>query len=161
MKAAGILFVFLSFTFAGFYYYIKNISVLKSIKRAEDFLSTVLLCLKDEQMTVSEILLTAKENSDFETDIFLKSIEPYNLKNAAKMAEKCGFSKSKAITEILNKVFSVLGKYSNEEQIKEISFCREKLNNLYKKTEEETKQRAKLSAYSGLLGGFLAVILLL
>lgn len=161
MKTFGILFVFISFSFAGIYFYIKNISVLKSIKRAEEFLSMVLLYLKNEQMTVSEIFENISKNADFETKKFIKNIRPNSLKDSAITAEECGFSRNKTVTEILNKVFSVLGKYPYEEQIKEINFCREKLNDLYIKSEDGTKQKAKLSAYSGLLGGFLAVIFLI
>ena len=159
MKTIGIILIFLSVFSFGIFFYIKNISVLKSIKRAEEFLGVILLGIKSERMTVSEILLNAEENSDYITKRFLKSIEPKSLNNAVKTAEECGFSRSKKVSEILDSAFSVLGKYSYDDQIKEIGFCREKLLKLYENAEENLKTKAKLAAYSGFFGGILAIIM--
>ena len=159
MKTIGIILIFLSVFSFGIFFYIKNISVLKSIKRAEEFLGVILFGIKSERMTVSEILLNAEENADYITKRFLKSIEPKSLKNAVKTAEECGFSRSKKVSEILDSAFSVLGKYSYDDQIKEIGFCREKLIKLYENAEENLKTKAKLAAYSGFFGGILAIIM--
>lgn len=161
LKALGIILVFLAFVFTGLFFSYKQLLVLKSLKRAELFLYNIILCLQNGHMTVEKILETAGENGDEISKNFVKNISLNKLSEAPKAAKICGFSVITTVYEILEEVFFVLGRYSAEEQIKEITFCREKLQNFYSKNEENIKNKAKLFAYCGFFGGIAAAIIMI
>lgn len=161
MKLLGIMFVFVSVFSIGLVFSKRQLSVLKGIERAEKHLGNILLDIKNEHLTTAEIFNKICTEEDFETKEFFSLISPEKLNDTSKIAYQCGFIKNKTAADIFGEAFSVLGKYSVEDQEKEIEFCRNKLNFLYKKSEDEIKTRAKLIAYSGFFGGILAAILLI
>ena len=161
LKTLGIIFVFSAFVFCGFYFSRKELAVLKSIKRAEQFLYNIILCVQNEHMTVIDIFKTAEKSGDAATKAFLQNIDINHLEDAPKAAETSGFSANKTVTEVLCEVFFVLGRYSAEEQIKEISFCRKKLLQLYEKNKDVSENKAKLCIYIGFFCGISAVVILI
>ena len=60
---------------------------------------------------------------------------------------------------ILKEAFSVIGRYSAEDQISEIEFCRKKLNEIYLKNENEFRSKSKLSKSFGVLAGAFLIII--
>lgn len=160
MKTVGIVLIFLSVFSVGVCFSKREISVLKSIKRAEDFLTKIILNLKNEHLTVSEILEKIRFDSDSETKRFLDSIRPEDLESAAKSAFLCGFIKNKTAASIFYEAVSVLGKYEINQQLEELEFCRQKLRLFYEKNENDIKTKAKLFAYCGFFGGILVAIML-
>lgn len=161
MKALGLVLVFISFFSVGLFFSKRQIFVLKSIKRAEDFLNSILLNLKNEHLTVYELIEKIRRDSDFETKKHLESVTPENLLNFGKSAYSCGFIKNKTAASVFYEAISVLGKYGIDEQTDEIEFCRNKLRSLYEKSEENYKSKARLYAYFGFFGGILAAIFLI
>lgn len=161
MKAAGIIIIITSFSVFGFYISQKQLSVLKGIKRAERFLKSVLICLNSEHMPIKEILEYIAKISDDETKRFVLCLEDYDLINSLKTADICDFCPSNEAVDIISEAFSILGKYSVDEQNIELENCIEKLKNVYSNTEETTKNKAAFSKISGILCGFLAAVLLI
>ncbi len=160
MKIIGIIIVFITVSLLGIFAAQKQLSVLKSIKRTEGFIGKLLLCIKNKHMTIDEMFDFIKKDCDMSTEIFLNNISSKEIQNASSIAKKCGFSEDKTVLSIISEVFSVLGKYSADEQISEIELCRQKLLSLYEKNETDLKIKAKLAINSGFLLGSLAVILL-
>lgn len=159
MKTLGMIFLFLSISFFGFYIAEKYISVIKDLKRVELFIKNVLLCLESENMTVDEIFEFIKKSGDKNTNNFLDSISRKDFSQISKKSTDTNFCKNKTANSILEEIFSVLGKYSAKEQIKEISFCRNKIHAYYEKNERSFFEKAKLSRYSGILAAIFSVIL--
>ena len=79
MKIIGIVLLFSSITFFGFYISEKYISITKDIKRADFLIRNILLGLESENMTVCEIFEFAKNSGDKKTRIFLDSLSPKDL----------------------------------------------------------------------------------
>lgn len=161
MKAVGIIFIITSFSAFGFYKSQKQLSVLKGIERAEKFLKNVLICLNTEHMTVKEIIENIAKTSDDKTKRFVLCLNDHDLTNSMKTSDLCDFCPSKEAVYIISEAFSVLGKYSLDEQTHEIENCIEKLKNIYRNKEDETKKKAEFSKISGILCGFFAAVLLI
>lgn len=159
MKIIGILFLFISILFFGFYLSEKYISILNDIKRADRLLKNIILGLESENLTVKEIFEFSKKSGDEKTLCFLNSISPKDFCKITKKSVETGFCKDKAVNSYLEEAFFVLGKYTAYEQIREINICRNKINDYYKKEEKTIYEKAKLSGYSGIFAGILAVIL--
>ena len=160
MKLIGIALIFSSATAVGFFISDKYLSMLKGIKRADILLKNIILGLQNERQTLSQIFENASACGDEKTKQFIAIIKIRDLENIGKSASECGFCSNSTANSILSEAFFVLGKYSAEEQIKELSFCRSKLQALFEKSEETLYMKAKLSRYSGVLAGaFFAIIL--
>ena len=159
MKILGIILLFLSVSFFGFYIAEKYISEIKDLKRVDLFIKNILFGLESENMTVNEIFEFEKNSGDKKTKDFLDSISPKDFEKINEKAFETNFCKNKTANLILNEVFSVLGKYSAKEQIKEISFCRNKILSYYDKNEKLFLEKAKLSRYSGILAAIFSIIL--
>lgn len=159
MKLAGIVFLFFSVSLFGFEIGNRYISLLKDIERAEVFLKNIMLCLENENMTVGEIFENCGNFCDKKTNDFVSALQSRESETVSETALKCGFCKNKAVFPVLEETFSVLGKYSAAEQIREIGFCRNKLKNIFKEHENLLRSKAKLSRYSGVLAGaFLSIL---
>ena len=161
MKILGIFFVLFSVSFAGFEIGNKYLSELSGIKRAEIFLKNIILCLENENMTLTEIFENSVILYDKKTEDFIFELHKYGTSEITEKAVKTGFCSNKSAVSVLEEVFAVLGKYSAEKQIREISFCRNKLNDLYNNNENLFKSKSKLAKISGILtGAFLSIILI-
>jgi len=160
MKLLGIILIFFSFACGGIISGNRYILFLEEIKRAEMLLKNIIFCLKKERMTVLEILDKCSVLCDEKTKDFLFGITPKNFPEIGKLAEKRNFCSEKNANYILQEAFSVLGKYSAEDQISELEFCRKKLENLYLKNEENFISKARLLKNSGFLAGAFFVIIL-
>lgn len=161
MKVLGILMVFLSFTFAGFCISENYISKLKDIKRIDYLLKNIVLRIKNDSMTINEIFEEISKSSDEKTKKFISVINPESFDNLVADSENSLFCRNKSANIILKEAFSVLGRYSASEQEKEIELCRNRLRNLYEKSEENILSKAKLSKTSGILFGVFAAIIFL
>ncbi len=161
MKILGLLMVLVSACGIGFYIGEKYISQLKGVKKAEKLVGNIILGLQSERLTLSEIFENIAVSGDLSTQSFIENLSFNNLSTVSKTAEESGFCCDKEAILILNEAFSVLGKYSAEEQIKELLFSREKLKRLYEKNEEDIKNKAKLSRCSGALAGVFIFIVLI
>ena len=161
MKLFGLLLLFSSAMFSGFWISGNFISDLKDISRVENFIKNIILCLKKENMTLIKIFETCSNLSDSKTKDFIKSISPKDFEKIYVPAKESGFCKNKAANLILQEAFDVLGKYSLSEQICELQFCRKKANELYSKSENDLLSKAKISKYSGILAGTFLVIILI
>lgn len=150
MKFFGMIFIFSAFVMTGFYAGEKNTSALKDMESAHCFIKNILICLKNEHMTISKIFDFASNYGDDRTKNFIKQYKIDKSKN---------FCSSKEVNDIINEVFFVLGKYSIDDQLREIEFCREKLKNLYDSNIKKQTEKAKLCRRFGILFGFLSVIL--
>ncbi|MBR3962908.1 MAG: stage III sporulation protein AB [Oscillospiraceae bacterium] len=159
MKIFGLALLFSAFLYSGFFIGSRYISALKEIERSGNLLKNIIFCLKKENMTVSKIFETCSLESDGETKNFILSLSPKNFDNIEILSAKTNFCKVKSANRILQEAFSVLGKYSADEQLSEIEFCRKKLINLYEKSEEPFKSKAKLFRYFGILAGAFFVII--
>ena len=160
MKLVGIVMIASALSAGGFFAGEKYFSVLKGIDRADKLLGNIILGLQSERMTIEEIFENAVKTGDETTKNFIENLSPQETGNAAKIAYECGFCKNDTANSILSEAFFVLGRYSAEEQVKEIEFCRRKLKNLYEKSEEPFLMKAKLARYSGVLAGIFAAIVL-
>ncbi len=161
MKLLGIIMVLISASGVGFYIGSKYISVLKGIKRAENFIGSIILELKNERLTLSQMFENAAALGDMSTQSFIKNLSFQNLNNISKIALESGFCPDESALAVLNEAFSVLGKYSAADQITELEFCKNKLHSIYEKNEENLLAKAKLSRSFGILSGiFFAIILL-
>lgn len=165
MKLMGIVFIFVSISAAGAAVGESYISVLKSIKRAENFLDLLITGLENGRISVPEMLKNASAFGDHETvafiDVLESHIETGGLFAEAKTALESGFCKDETTTFELTEAINILGKCSAEEQIERIKYCRE---NIRKRHEEATMiygQKAKLSRSSGVLAGLLAAVILI
>lgn len=159
MKTLGLLLLFGSTSFSGFLIANNFVSYLKDIKRIEDFIKNIILCLKKENMTLMKIFETCSNLSDSKTKDFIKTISPKDFDKIHFMAKESGFCKNKSALLILQEAFSVLGKYSLSEQISELEFCRKKANELYSKSEKDLLSKAKIFKSSGILAGTFLVII--
>ena len=157
----GIILVIVSFSTLGFYLADKKLSVLKSIKRMDKLLEIIILSLESERMTLEEIFENNSFYNDKSTSDFLSKLSPSDFSNVSNIALECGFCTNKTALSILDEVFFVLGKYSSDEQIKEISFCRNKLNSFFEKINDEILSKAKLLKYSGFFAGITTAIILI
>lgn len=167
MKTVGIIFIFFSLSAAGIAVGENYISVLKSIKRAEAFLSTLLIGLENGRLSVLEMLKNASLSDDAETKAFADMLEA-NFKsscgNMVKVKEavlKSDFCKDKIAALSLLEAIEILGKCSAEEQVEKIKFCRESIRKRYDTAFIPYSQKAKLSRSSGILAGLLAAIILI
>lgn len=161
MRILGILFILFSVSFTGFEIGNRYLSELNGIKRAERFLKNIILCLENENMTLREIFENSVILCDGKTKEFVSELNKNGKSDICEKALKTGFCKNKTAALVLEEVFSVLGKYSSEKQIREISFCRNKLNNLYNQNEDILRSKSKLAKISGILAGaFFAIILI-
>ena len=159
MKILGLLLLFGSASFSGFLIANNFVSYLKDVKRVEDFIKNIILCLKKENMTLMKIFETCSNLSDSKTKDFIKSISPKDFDKIHFMAKESGFCKNKSALLILQEAFSVLGKYSLSEQISELEFCRKKASELYSKSEKDLLSKAKIFKSSGILAGTFLVII--
>ncbi|MBQ7874841.1 MAG: hypothetical protein IJ306_06780 [Oscillospiraceae bacterium] len=159
MKLFGITMIFAAAAAAGFLAEEKYLSMLKGIKRAENLMVNFILGLKSERLTLSEIFENAVSSGDEKTKRFIMNIPLQKLEDAPEISEKCGFCNDRTANSILGEAFCMLGKYSADEQISELEFCRNRFRSLYEKNEEPYKMKAKLSRYAGILSGiFFAII---
>ena len=71
MKILGIIFLFLSVSFFGFYIAEKYISEIKDLKRVDLFIKNILFGLESENMTVNEIFEFTKNYGDKKSFVFL------------------------------------------------------------------------------------------
>ncbi len=161
MKLVGLVAVLIAAGAAGFYAGDKYLSVLKGIKRTDRLISQIILGLQSEHQTLGEIFENASENGDLSTKNFLQNISVSNLAEGAKIAKKCDFCRDKTAIAILSEAFGILGKYSAEQQIEELNFCRNKLRALYENSEEQILAKAKLSRCFGILAGAFIFIMLI
>ena len=161
MKYIGLFIIFCSVSFFGLYRAQKEKNVLKSIKSTESIISTIILCIKNEHATIDDIFSYIKHNSNSSTGIFIDNLTPEKLSNAKEIAKECNFSDDETVLSIISDVFGILGRYSADEQIKELEIAREKLKTYYNSVESDIKTKASLFAKSSLLCGILAVILLI
>ncbi len=161
MKLIGIILIFLSVSFVGFEIGSKYISELKGIKRAEILLKNIILCIESENMTLKEIFENDIVLYDKNTEEFIFELNRYERKKVAQKAIESGFCNNKSAVLVLEEAFSVLGKFSSEDQIREIGFCRNRLNDIYKQNEPIIKSRIKLARISGILAGSFISILFL
>lgn len=161
MKLFGICFILFSFSAIGFFFGNGYISMLKDMKRAELLVKNIILFLKNENMTVSEIFENCINFGDRETKLFLSELQKNRCSDISFLAEKSGFSKNKTVNFLLEEIFFVLGKYSTEEQIRELEFCRSKIINLFEKEESDFKAKAKLFKSMGILSGIFISILII
>lgn len=165
MKIVGIVFIFVSLSAAGAIIGENYISVLKSIKRAENFLNILLIGLESGRLSVSEMLENAAKSGDEETVKFI---------NILKEGFRCGFfsaseqdalnsdfCKDETAVSSLLEAINILGKCSAEEQIDKIKYCRENLRKRYAAAFTIYSQKAKLSRSSGILAGLLAAVILI
>lgn len=159
MKIAGIILIIISFSYIGYVLGEKQLSVLKEIERTDKILKNIILGLKDKKKTVFEIFDEIKAFSDKETIDFLNSIYKNNGTSIEQKAKETGFCYSSSITSVLEDIFSVLGKYTSDEQISELEFCREKLKNKYSEIKGPAFEKAKLYKYSGILSGIFTAVL--
>ena len=161
MKLIGIILIFLSVSFVGYEIGNKYISELKGIKRAEILLKNIILCLENENMTLKEIFENELVLFDKKTEEFICELNRHERKNVAQNAIESGFCNNKSAALVLGEAFSVLGRYSSDDQIREISFCRNRLNDILKQNEPIIKSKIKLARISGILAGSLISILFL
>ncbi len=161
MKFIGICFIVFSFSSIGYLSGNRYISMLKDIKRIENFIKNIILFLKNENMTVNEIFKNCAVFGDEKTKDFLVEIQKNESVNISNISEQTGFCKNKTANLFLQEVFLVLGKYSSEEQIKEFEFCRSKIKNLYEKEEADYISKAKLCRNLGFLSGIFVSIIII
>lgn len=161
MKYIGLFIIFCSVSFFGLYRAQKEKNVLKSITAMESIISKMILCIKNEHATIDDIFSYVKCNSDLSTKNLIDNLSPEKLSNARDIAKECCFSNDETVLSIIFDVFGILGRYSADEQIKEMEFAREKLINYHNSIESDIKIKAKLILKSSLLCGILAVILLI
>ena len=161
MKFFGLILLFSAFSLVGFLKANSYLSSLKDIKRAEFLIKNIGLCIKKENMSVGKIFEICSLECDEKTKIFLDSISPKDFGNVIFFSQKSNFCKDKTANRILQEAFLVLGKYSAAEQLSELEFCRKKLLNLYEKSEDSLKNKAKLFRSLGVLCGMLFVIILI
>ena len=81
IKLLGIILVFSSIIFFSLVLANKELAVLKSMKKAESMIQTIILCLQNEHMTVPQILDYIKESSDKKTAEFIDKIDIKNFLN--------------------------------------------------------------------------------
>ncbi|MBQ3531800.1 MAG: hypothetical protein IJA05_07780 [Oscillospiraceae bacterium] len=159
MKILGIILLFFSVSSFGFLVSENYVSLLKDVKRVDSFIKNILLGIESENMTINEIFDFTENSCDDKTKNFLSSVIPENFKNISEVAYITNFCKDRTVNSILEEVFFVLGKYSAAEQIREINFCRNKINTYYQKIEAPFLQKIKLLRYSGVLAGMFAAII--
>lgn len=159
MKLAGLIFLFCSASLCGFFTGNRYINMLKDISRAENLLKNIVLCLKKEKMTVYEILENCSLLCDSKTKMFLSKLSPKTFYDADFLSNENKFCSEKNVNYILKEAFSVIGRYSAEDQISEIEFCRKKLNEIYLKNENEFRSKSKLSRSFGVLAGAFLIII--
>lgn len=165
MKIIGIVFIFCSLSAAGIAVGENYISVLRSIKRAEIFLNTLLIGLENGRLSVMEMLKNASFSYDEETKAFADMLEANfkseggNIKRESIL--KSDFCKDKIASLSLLEAVDILGKCSAEEQIEKIKFCRENIRKRYDAAFILYNQKAKLSRSSGMLAGLLAAVILI
>ena len=75
MKIIGIVFIFVSLSAAGAIIGENYLSVLKSIKRAENFLNILLIGLEGGRLSVNEMLESAAKSGDEETVKFVNILK--------------------------------------------------------------------------------------
>ena len=161
MKYIGLFMIFCSVLFIGLNRAQKEKDVLKSIKSTESIVSKMILLIKNEHATTDDILSYIKHNSDLSTRKFIENLSLEKLSHSSKIAKECGFSNDTTVLSVISDVFGILGRYSADEQLKELEIAREKLKTYYNTIESDIKTKASLFAKSSLLCGILAVILLI
>ena len=154
MRVLGIAFLFGASIFTGFYIAENRLSILKDYIRIENLLKNIILGIQSENLSITEIFKNIKKHCDNKTACFIENIDFKNFTDFE-------LSDDKNANEILKDAFSVLGKYSAKEQIKELEFCRIRINELYLKNEKDIFLKAKLSKYSGVFCGMFFVIILI
>ncbi|MBE6899218.1 MAG: hypothetical protein E7479_00920 [Ruminococcaceae bacterium] len=159
MKFFGIVLIFISVSLIGFEIGNKYLSELGGIKRAEIFLKNIILCLESENLTLTEIFENCKKSGDKKTEDFIFLLFKNGMSDIEQNAAESGFCTNKSALSVLQETFFVLGKYSSENQIREISFCRNRLNDLYAQNEVLLKSKSKLIRISGILAGAFISIL--
>lgn len=164
MKIVGILFILVASCGMGWEFGQQHLSELKKIKNADAVLTTILTGLENGRQTVHEIFYQIESSADDEQAKIFEQVEK-SFKNGETFfhtdGERLLFGKDPTVLENIRCTFSVLGKYSAEEQIAKIQFCRENIRNRYRILDEPFRQKAKLFQSLGVLGGlFLSVILL-
>lgn len=160
MKIIGAILILSASLYSGFIMADRFINKLKSMKRAENLLKNVILALRKENMTVSEIFGYASFY-DGNTGVFLEEIIRNRFSDIGKTAKECGFCSDVSVNRIIAEAFSVLGKFSAEEQIKEIEFCRERINGIIEKKEEQLTAKANLCRKAGIISGVFFLIIFL
>ena len=165
MKIIGIVFIFFSLSAAGAIIGENYLSVLKSIKRAENFLNILLIGLEGGRLSVNEMLESAAKSGDEETVKFVNILKGGfrcgSLAASEQDALKSNFCKDETAVLSLLEAISILGKCSAEEQIDKIKYCRENLRKRYAAAFPVYSQKAKLSRSSGILAGLLAAVILI
>lgn len=164
MKIVGILFILVASCGMGWEFGQQHLSELKKIKNADAVLTTILTGLENGRQTVHEIFYQIESSADDEQAKIFEQVEK-SFKSGKTFfhtdGERILFGKDPTVLENIRCTFSVLGKYSAEEQIAKIQFCRENIRNRYRILDEPFRQKAKLFQSLGVLGGlFLSVILL-
>ena len=161
MKMLGIFLIVFSCSILGFNFRKYFLCYLEDIIRAEKFISNIIIGIKSEKISLKEIFKNNLFNNDKKMLEFTKRLKPSELYKGKEIAMECGFCKNKQALSILSECFSIIGKYSAEEQISELEILRNKLLLLYKNSESEYKSKAKISGFFGILGGiFIALVLL-
>lgn len=159
MKIFGAFFILISAFFTGNFIGEIYIKKLDGMKRAEALTKKIILALRKENMTVPEIFDLAGTD-DMKTKIFLNKITENRFSDIEKTSLECGFCTDNNTNLLLSDVFSVLGKYSADEQIKELEFCRERISEIIRKSEEPFKSKAKLYKQAGIIFGFFILIII-
>ena len=161
MKIIGIMMIALACSTSGFVISQKYIEVLKGVQRAEDFIKNIIICIRNERMSIPDIFNYLFSFSDDYTKRFIDILVEFDFKNIDKKAFESGFCNDKTACKILREVFLILGRLSAEEQIKELEFARNKLTVYREKIYDELINKAKFSKKIGVISGvFIAVIML-
>lgn len=160
MKLLGGIMIFSAIAFSGFYsgeIYRKR---LLSIAKAENLIKKIVLLLKKENMALPEMFSILSAEDEITGD-FLKKAEENRFCRIGEAAEESGFCKIDSVNSVLAEAFSVLGKYSADEQISEIEISRKKINDIYEKSKEPLLKKAGLIKKCGVLLGAFVLILIL
>jgi len=163
MKTIGIILILISLSATGAVIGENYLSMLKGIKRAESFLSTLLIGLENGRLSIYEMLDSAVSGGDKETIAFVGILSKNIVPGAETLNKKelydSGFCKDKIAASAVLEAISILGKCSAEEQIEKIKYCRENIRKRYETSFEIYRQKAKLSRCSGVLAGLLAAVI--
>ncbi len=162
MKLLGVVFIFVSLSAAGVLIGENYISVLKSIKRAENFLNILLIGLENGRLSIGEMLEKARASGDIETVAFIDILKNSLMTGGSvneKMFLESAFCKDKIAASSAFEAINILGKCSAEEQIEKMKYCRENIRKRYETAFDLYNKKAKLSRSSGILAGLLAVII--
>lgn len=161
MKLIGTAMIITACSCVGMLLSKEYISVLKGIERAEKLIKNISACLENENMSIPEIFEYISVLGDDKTNEFIENIRIGNMDNTSETAEQCGFCTDDEAKNILSEAFSVLGKSSASEQIKELDFCRNRLKSIRESKAEEIISKAKFARRIGFTAGVFAAVVLI